>query len=204
MDMDAIEITAAAVRNIERLLKRKGWSQAELGRQAKIDAPHVSRLMGGERATSLDTLARVAKALGVRPDQLLGPPLIPLYDDPAQCGKPSEWADSAPAPADWLNMATFFGPPDELFLVIARGKSMTAAGVSDGDYLVIRRRSAGDLGQRVLALVGGAAVLKEMAKDGRKLVLRSCADRDEHPDIHIGPDTVVLGRLVGVIRKEKP
>lgn len=199
--MDAIQITAATVRNIERLMAVKGWNKAKLAKATGIDPPHISRLMGAERATSLETVAKVATALGVKPDKLLGPSLIPFFADPVQCGKPAEWSEAAPPPSDWLNLSTFFGPPDELFLVVARGDSMTGCGVSEGDYLVIRRRSAGELGQRVLALVSGAATLKEMAKDGRKLVLRSSNDR--HPDIPIGPDTVVLGHLVGVMRKEK-
>jgi len=203
--MDAIQITAATVRNIERLMAVKGWTKAKLSKATGIEPPHISRLMGAERATSLDTVARVATALGVRPDQLLGPPLVPYYSSPAQCGKPAEWTEGAPPPSDWLNLSTFFGPPDELFLVVAKGDSMTGAGIAEGDYLVIRRRSAGEIGQRVLALVGGAATLKELAKDGRKLILRSCSGdrRDKHPDIPIGPDTVVLGHLAGVIRKEK-
>lgn len=197
--MDAVQITAATVRNIERLLERKGWSRGELSRRTGIERTHVSRLMSGSRATSLDTVAKVAAALEVSPDKLLGPPLIPLFSDPAQCGRPPEWAEKAPPPDDWLNLSTFFGPPDELFLVIARGDSMTGAGIAEGDHLVIRRRDAGEIGQRVLALAGGAATVKELAKRDRKLVLRSCADG--HPDIPVSQDTVVLGQVVGVIKR---
>ena len=52
--------------------KRLGWSQAELARRAAITPGGVSQIEGGSRIPSADTLLRLAEALGLSTDWLLG------------------------------------------------------------------------------------------------------------------------------------
>jgi len=44
----------------------RGWSLGELARRAGMQPPNLSRLETGKHMPSLDTLERVAEALGVR------------------------------------------------------------------------------------------------------------------------------------------
>ena len=57
---------------LAELRKRRGWSQAELGRRAGVNSSVVSRAERGETDLSLSTLEKLAKALGVNPRSLLG------------------------------------------------------------------------------------------------------------------------------------
>jgi DNA-binding Xre family transcriptional regulator len=49
----------------------RGWSLAELARRTGIQPPNLSRLENGKHVPSLDTLQRVADALGVRVAELV-------------------------------------------------------------------------------------------------------------------------------------
>ncbi len=50
---------------IKELRKSRGFSQDELAEKVDIDAKHMSRIEVGGSYPSLDTLDRIAKALGV-------------------------------------------------------------------------------------------------------------------------------------------
>ncbi len=52
--------------------KRRGWSQAELGRRAGVAASVISRAERGETDLTLSTLEKLARALGVSPRSLIG------------------------------------------------------------------------------------------------------------------------------------
>lgn len=57
---------------LAELRKRRGWSQAELGRRAGVAASVISRAERGETDLTLSTLEKFAKALGVSPRSLIG------------------------------------------------------------------------------------------------------------------------------------
>jgi len=58
-------------RNVRRLRQKSGLSQDELGERAKLHRTYVGAIERGERNITLQSLARLAKALGVRPEALL-------------------------------------------------------------------------------------------------------------------------------------
>lgn len=69
----------AEVRRAERIAARirqereaRGWSLGELARRTDIQPPNLSRLESGKHVPSLETLERVADALGVRLVDLVG------------------------------------------------------------------------------------------------------------------------------------
>lgn len=64
----SIQVVAAAVR---RLRKKRGWSQEELGAQANLHRTYVGAIERAEENLTLNTLDRLAKALGVAPIELL-------------------------------------------------------------------------------------------------------------------------------------
>ena len=60
-------------KNIERLRKAKGLSQEKLARLADVANNTLIKMESGENQNpTLDTLKKVAKALGVSVDELIG------------------------------------------------------------------------------------------------------------------------------------
>lgn len=57
--------------NVVRFRKAKGLNQEELGRLAKLSRAHMSLIETGKQNATLDTLDRLAVALGVEPEELL-------------------------------------------------------------------------------------------------------------------------------------
>lgn len=65
---------------IRILREAKSLRQSELAQKAKLSAPYLSLIEGGEREASIDALRRIAEALGIPPEVLL------------IVSQPSEWS----------------------------------------------------------------------------------------------------------------
>ena len=89
----------------------------------------------------------------------------------------------------------------EHFVLEIQGDSMINAGILDGDFVVIRRTSAANSGEIVVALVNGEeATLKRLRKKGASIALE--AANPAYETRIFGPDQVaVQGKLVGLIRR---
>ncbi|HEY1855180.1 MAG TPA: helix-turn-helix transcriptional regulator [Solirubrobacterales bacterium] len=59
------------VANLERLTAARGLGPAELAARAEIHRSHLTLIMAGERMVQLDTLVKLAGALGASPAELL-------------------------------------------------------------------------------------------------------------------------------------
>ena len=53
-------------RTIRRTRKTKGWTLKDLAKKAGVSYVQVSYIERGRRGTSLETLTRIARALGLR------------------------------------------------------------------------------------------------------------------------------------------
>ena len=62
------QITGRIIRNLRR---RKGWSQEVLSGLAGIARSHLSEIETGEKNAAVDTLWRIAEALGIRMSELM-------------------------------------------------------------------------------------------------------------------------------------
>ncbi|HEX3737343.1 MAG TPA: helix-turn-helix domain-containing protein [Solirubrobacterales bacterium] len=60
-------------RNLRRLRRREGLSQARTAARASLDRTEIGLLEGGERVPRIDTLIRLAGAPAVPPGELLEP-----------------------------------------------------------------------------------------------------------------------------------
>ena len=58
-------------RNFKRIRKEKGLSQGDILRAAGIDRAMISTMENGKANPTLATITKLAKALGVSPDELL-------------------------------------------------------------------------------------------------------------------------------------
>lgn len=70
----ATEVAAHLGENLRRLREQRGLSQQQIARLAKVPRPTWSHLESGESNPTLDVLLKVASALQVRLEELLGPP----------------------------------------------------------------------------------------------------------------------------------
>lgn len=67
------------------------------------------------------------------------------------------------------------------FIVRAAGHSMTNAGISDGDELLVDRSKSPQDGDVVIAVLDGELTIKRLVVDGATIILR--AESRDHPDI---------------------
>jgi repressor LexA len=89
----------------------------------------------------------------------------------------------------------------EHYVLEVSGDSMIQAGILDGDYVVIRKGSAANTGEIVVALIEGEeATLKRLRRKGGSIALEAANPAYQTRVYH--PDQVqVQGRLVGLIRR---
>lgn len=76
-----------AVFKIKEICSAKGVSQKALAEQIGVSATSLSRIVTGEQKPSLDTLDKIAEALGVSLADLFGAPNATVICCP-HCGKP--------------------------------------------------------------------------------------------------------------------
>jgi len=58
-------------KNLRRIRTEKGMSQGDICRVLNLDRAHICNIENGKQNPTLDTIAKIAKALGVTSDQLL-------------------------------------------------------------------------------------------------------------------------------------
>lgn len=172
-------------------------------------SPSYREIMHALNLGSLATVQRYVRAL-VKADrievtdagnisplpQLMGgeSKVVPLIGEIA-CGEPLFAVENIEE--SYTLPKSLFGD-GELFMLTAKGNSMIDAGISKGDLLVIRRQTAADDGDIVVALIDNDATLKRLYHKDGKIIL--------HPENKQMKDIVldkcnVQGVLVGCIKK---
>ena len=56
---------------VRRLRRAKGWSQEEMAARSQLHRTYIGAIERGEGNITLDTLDRLAEALGERPEKLI-------------------------------------------------------------------------------------------------------------------------------------
>ncbi len=69
--MAAIDIKSVVGLKVRKLREKRGWSQEQLGFKAGLHRNYVGGVERGERNVAVVNLAKLAKALAVRPRDLL-------------------------------------------------------------------------------------------------------------------------------------
>lgn len=172
-------------------------------------SPSYREIMHALKLGSLATVQRYIRAL-VKADrievtdagnisplpQLMGgeSKVVPLIGEIA-CGEPLFAVENIEE--SYTLPKSLFGD-GELFMLTAKGNSMIDAGISKGDLLVIRRQTAADDGDIVVALIDNDATLKRLYHKDGKIIL--------HPENKQMKDIIldkcnVQGVLVGCIKK---
>lgn len=172
-------------------------------------SPSYREIMHALKLGSLATVQRYVRAL-VKADRIevtnagnISPlpqfvggesKVVPLIGEIA-CGEPLFAVENIEE--SYTLPKSLFGD-GELFMLTAKGDSMIDAGISKGDLLVIRRQTAADDGDIVVALIDNNATLKRIYHKDGKIIL--------HPENKQMKDIVldkcnVQGVLVGCIKK---
>lgn len=95
------------------------------------------------------------------------------------CGFPSPAQDYYDGPIDLTDMLV--EDHAATFIVRASGHSMTGAGISDGDELLVDRSKRPQHGDIIVAVLDGELTVKRLELTPTGVVLRS--ENSEHPDI---------------------
>jgi transcriptional regulator with XRE-family HTH domain len=66
----------------------RGWSQEQLAEAARVNRVTVSQIESGQRPASRDAQWKLAEALGVTPEQIMGVAPRPLAEEVPQWVKP--------------------------------------------------------------------------------------------------------------------
>ena len=104
---------------------------------------------------------------------------------------------------EYIHMPECMVGKGECFALIAKGESMTGAGVFPGDYVIVRRQQTARPGDLIIALSEGKNNLKQLALDPERqlYILRSCnPDREAYPDIETA-QLEIQGVAVGVFHR---
>ena len=85
-----------------------------------------------------------------------------------------------------------------LFMLTIKGSSMIKAGIFDGDKVVVNKQSNATNGEIVVAMINGSATVKRYYKEADTIRLQP--ENDTMQPIY-SKDVVILGKVVGLIRK---
>ena len=191
---------------IRQLRVLRGWSQATLAEHAGISAAYLGRIEKGIQQPALDTLARIADALGVPITELLA--VESQQEDPPAVRIPILGRTHAgwPILADEVLEGYLSLPPDprmegkaRYFALRVQGDSMEPT-IPDGSIVIVRQQPTVTSGQ--VAVVQWADDWETHVRrvhyfDGR-VVLQ--ADNRRYPPLVLTePKVRVLGRVIKVL-----
>lgn len=121
---------------------------------------------------------------------------IPLVGS-VPCGLPLLAEENIEA---WVPVSQRIAKPGaQYFLLRATGDSMNKSGIKDGDLLVVRQQPVADNGERVVALIGDDATVKEFQRKGDKVVLVPRSSNPAHKPIILEGDFMVQGVVINSI-----
>ncbi len=90
---------------------------------------------------------------------------------------------------------------DDLFMLRVEGSSMINAGIANGDTVIVHSQSSAEIGEIVVVFWQDKATIKRLHSTTPSLVLHP--ENDEMDDIVIPyqDDPVILGKVIGCIKK---
>lgn len=88
----------------------------------------------------------------------------------------------------------------EHFVVKANGDSMIGAGISDGDYLVVKATPVAEDGQIIIALIDNEITIKRFFKDNKRKMIKLHPENRDYSDKYYS-EIDVQGIVVNIIKK---
>lgn len=88
----------------------------------------------------------------------------------------------------------------EHFIVKAKGDSMIGAGISDGDYLVVKAMPVAEDGQIIVALIDNEITIKRFFRDDKRQMIKLHPENNAYTDKYYS-EIDVQGIVVNIIKK---
>lgn len=158
---------------LKRIMFLKGIRQTDIAVRTGINKGNISRWMKGENVPYGENLARLAKALGVTVDQLLGREEISIskltLPDPHQVNILGSVAAGVPMTAQEDVIGAIFTEKD-VFALKVKGDSMSPR-IMDGDLVLVHPQEDAEDGDLVIALIGDEATCKVLKKNRNSVSL---------------------------------
>lgn len=102
--------------------------------------------------------------------------------------------------AERVDLAGLFAGTNHYALKV-RGQSMIEDHIDEGDIVVLRKQDTADNGERVVAMIDGAATLKKFYRRKERVVLEPSNSTMAPIIVEPNQQVQILGVLVGVIRR---
>lgn len=100
----------------------------------------------------------------------------------------------------WIPVSQRIAKPGaRYFLLHAVGDSMDQRGIHEGDLLVVRQQPVAENGDRVVALLGDEALVKEFQRKSGKVMLLPRSSNPAHKSIVLNSDFMIQGVVVDTI-----
>lgn len=90
-------------------------------------------------------------------------------------------------------------PGANYFLLRAVGNSMDKVGIKNGDLMLVRQQPVANPGDRVVALIGDDATVKEFQPKGDKIILMPRSSEKKHQPIILDSDFIIQGVVVDIL-----
>lgn len=104
--------------------------------------------------------------------------------------------------SDRIVVDSSFLPSGDLFSLRVKGDSMKNAGIFNGDFVLVRKQSAAEKGDIVVAVIGDEATVKRYVPEKRRIRLEP--ENEAYGPIIIerqAPGFYIAGKVVGLLRK---
>ena len=98
----------------------------------------------------------------------------------------------------YLNLEELTFSDNEIFALRVKGDSMMNAGIMQGDLVLVRKQSIGEVGKIVVALIGEEATVKYLSKLGDQYILKPA--NSKYQPIPMTGDVSIIGLVLTVIR----
>ncbi len=113
------------------------------------------------------------------------------------CGLPLLAEENTEA---WIPVSQRLAKPGaQYFLLHAVGDSMDQRGIHEGDLLLVRQQPVAENGDRIVALLGEEATVKEFRREGGKIVLMPRSSNPVHKPIILDSDFMIQGVVVDTL-----
>ena len=140
---------------------------------------------------NLRLLKEIAQAVSA--EQVVELPLVGTVP----CGLPLLAEENVEA---WIPVSQRLAKPGaQYFLLRAVGDSMDQRGIHEGDLLLVRQQPVAESGERVVALLGDEATVKEFQRKSDKVVLMPRSSNPAHKPIIMDSDFMIQGVVVDTL-----
>lgn len=159
------------VAQLKNAMFLRGMKQVDLARTTGLTESQISSWSNGRYRPNAEAMAKIAKALGVSVDYLLGKEDPPAADPPKTHEVPvlGKVAAGVPISAQVDIIGTIW-TDKECFALKIKGDSMSPR-IMDGDIVLVKKQESAEDGDLVIAEIDGEATCKVLKRSHGSVML---------------------------------